>query len=120
MNILQTLRDLLLRFVSIDKNLTDLEETAKDLAQNNAALREKLQELSERVVALESTCATKSDLQELVTRVSVLEESRSNEKERVEIELQRFQLQIERFGVQMSRLPSNQPPQLPPTPTTDN
>lgn len=148
MNFLQTLQDSIVRFVTIDKNLEELEDAIKALRQNNIALRDKVLEselrikalenaatasdenagalkdelkgLSDRVLVLESTLATANDLQSLRERVAVLEKSRDNERERVEIELTRFQLQVERFGVQMSQLPLHQPPQLPPTNPTDN
>ena len=115
MNLFETLKDLLLRFLSIDKSLTDLEETAKNLTQNNAALRDKLQEVADRVLALEKEAAKASDLQELKARVAFLEKSRDMEQDRVTLELERFQLQVERFGVHLSQLPNVTPPQLPPS-----
>ena len=46
MNFLQTLKDLLLRFISIDKNIETLEKGLDEVSQINEALNEKLQKLA--------------------------------------------------------------------------
>ena len=120
MNLFETLKDLLLRFLSIDKSLTDLEETAKNLTQNNAALRDKLQEVADRVLALEKETAKTSDLQSLETRLTKLEtEQAANLREiraaTAELTAERKSMAAD-FERYIGRIQNS--PQLPPT--TDN
>ena len=121
MSFFETLKDVLLRFISIDKNIETLEKGLDEVSQTDVALNEKLQKLTERVVTLESASATKSNLQELSERVSKLETARDDDLARIEaaiaqLSAQRSQLEadVERHITRLQR----ETPQLPPT--TDN
>ncbi len=123
MNFLQTLKDVLLRFISIDKNIETLEKGLDEVSQINEALNEKLQKLTERVVALENTCATKSELQESRDRITKIETEQTAYLR--EVRAATAELVAERKGLAadareiIARIQTH-PPQLPPTqPTTD-
>ena len=62
MNFLQTLKDLLIRFTNIDKNITTLEDAVATSDENLDALEDELGDLSDRVLILENTGATKTEL----------------------------------------------------------
>lgn len=123
MNFLQTLKDVLLRFISIDKNIETLEKGLDEVSQTNVALNEKLQKLTERVVVLESTSAAKIELQELGERVSRLEVEQTAYLR--EARAATAELVAERKGLAadareiITRI-QTKPPQLPPINPTDN
>ena len=121
MNPLQTLQDFIVRFVTIDKNMESLEGASDALRQSNLALRDKIQDVELRVVALENAAAKMSDLQSLETRLTKLETEQAATLR--EIRAATAELVAERKGLAadareiIAQIQTN-PPQLPPT--TDN
>ena len=123
MNFLQTLKDLLIRFTNIDKNITTLEDAVATSDENLDALEDKLGDLSDRVLMLENTGATKAELQELRERVSKLETEQTAFLR--EVRAANAELVAERKGLaadarEIIAQIQTHPPQLPSTPTTDN